>query len=41
MKELDSRDRLLTSGKALLTGEEMIAFKIGKAVVVRLGFGGE
>jgi len=37
----DSRDRLLASGKALLTGEEMIAFKIGKAVVVRRGFGGE
>jgi uncharacterized protein with predicted RNA binding PUA domain len=37
----DSRDRLLVSGKALLTGEEMIALKIGKAVVVRRGFGGE
>ncbi len=38
---VDSRDRLLASGKALLAGEEMIAFKIGKAVVVRRGFGGE
>ncbi len=38
---VDSRDRLLASGKALLTGEEMIAFKIGKAVAVRRGFGGE
>lgn len=38
---VDSRDRLLASGKALLTGEEMIAFKVGKAVEVRRGFGGE
>ena len=38
---VDSRDRLLASGKTLLTGEEMIAFKVGKAVEVRRGFGGE
>ncbi|MFB0499809.1 MAG: PUA domain-containing protein [Candidatus Hadarchaeaceae archaeon] len=38
---VDSRDRLLASGKTLLTGEEMIAFKAGKAVEVRRGFGVE
>ncbi len=37
---VDSRDRLLASGKTLLTGEEMIAFKVGKAVEVRRGLGG-
>jgi len=36
---VDSRDRLLASGKTLLTGEEMIAFKVGKAVEVRRGLG--
>ncbi len=38
---VDSRDRLLASGKTLLTGEEMIAFKVGKAVEVRRGLGGQ
>jgi predicted RNA-binding protein (TIGR00451 family) len=37
---VNGRDRLLASGKALLTGEEMLAFKTGKAVKVRRGFGG-
>jgi len=37
---VDGRNRLLASGKALLNGEEMIAFKVGKAVKVRRGFGG-
>lgn len=37
---VDGRDRLLASGKALLNGEEMLAFKVGKAVKVRRGFGG-
>jgi uncharacterized protein with predicted RNA binding PUA domain len=36
---VDERDCLLASGKALLSGEEMIAFKVGKAVEVRRGFG--
>ena len=36
---VDRRDRLLASGKALLAGEEMVAFKVGKAVQVRRGFG--
>lgn len=36
---VDKDDRLLASGKALLTGEEMVAFKVGKAVNVRRGFG--
>jgi uncharacterized protein with predicted RNA binding PUA domain len=36
---VDSDDRLLASGKALLSGEEMVAFKAGKAVKVRRGFG--
>jgi uncharacterized protein with predicted RNA binding PUA domain len=36
---VDQRDRLLASGKALLSGEEMLAFKTGKAVEVRRGFG--
>lgn len=34
---VDSRDRLLASGRALLSGEEMLAFKAGKAVMVRRG----
>lgn len=38
---VDSNNRLLASGKALLAGEEMVAFKVGKAVEVRRGFGGE
>ena len=38
---VDPNDRLLASGKALLAGEEMIAFKTGKAVQVRRGFGGK
>lgn len=38
---VDRRDRLLASGKALLSGEEMLTFKVGKAVQVRRGFGGE
>ena len=38
---VDTRDRLLASGKALLSGEEMVAFKVGKAVGVRRGFGVE
>lgn len=37
---VDGRDRLLASGKALLNGEEMLAFRVGKAVKVRRGFGG-
>ena len=37
---VDRHDRLLASGKALLSGDEMVAFKVGKAVVVRRGFGG-
>ena len=37
---VDQNDRLLASGKALLAGEEMLAFKVGKAVQVRRGFGG-
>ena len=36
---VDQRDHLLASGKALLSGEEMLAFKVGKAVEVRRGFG--
>lgn len=36
---VDLNDRLLASGKALLSGEEMLAFKVGKAVEVRRGFG--
>lgn len=38
---VDSNDRLLASGKSLLTGDEIIAFKIGKAVKVRRGLGGK
>lgn len=38
---VNSRDRLLAGGKALLSGGEMLAFKVGKAVQVRRGFGGE
>jgi predicted RNA-binding protein (TIGR00451 family) len=38
---VDSRDRLLASGKALLSGEEMVAFENGAAVSVRRGFGGD
>jgi len=34
---VDRRDRLLASGRALLAGEEMVAFKVGKAVRVRRG----
>jgi len=37
---VDRHDRLLASGKALLNGEEMVAFKVGRAVKVRRGFGG-
>lgn len=36
---VDPKDKLLASGKALLNGEEMLAFKTGVAVVVRRGFG--
>lgn len=36
---VDSRDRLLASGKASLSGEEMLAFRAGEAVSVRRGFG--
>jgi 7-cyano-7-deazaguanine tRNA-ribosyltransferase len=32
---VDQRDRLLASGRAVLTGEEMKAFKVGVAVKVR------
>ena len=38
---VDSRDRLLASGSALLSGEEMLAFRTGVAVSVRRGFGGD
>lgn len=37
---VDSADRLLASGKALLSGPEMGAFKVGKAVSIRRGLGG-
>jgi len=37
---VDPGDRLLASGRALLSGEEMMAFKTGVAVVVRRGTGG-
>ncbi|MDI6820407.1 MAG: hypothetical protein QMC89_05850 [Candidatus Hodarchaeaceae archaeon] len=37
---VNKNDRLLASGRALLAGEEMLAFKVGKAVSVRRGFGG-
>ena len=37
---VDSNDRLLASGRALLNGAEMGAFKVGKAVSIRRGFGG-
>jgi predicted RNA-binding protein (TIGR00451 family) len=37
---VDGRDRLLASGKALLNGEEMVAFNVGIAVKIRHGFGG-
>lgn len=37
---VDPNDRLLASGRALLNGEEMLAFKVGRAVKVRRGFGG-
>ncbi len=36
---VDSRDRLLASGRALLSGCEMTAFRAGGAVAVRRGFG--
>lgn len=36
---VDSNNSLLASGKTLLTGVEMVAFNIGKAVKVRRGFG--
>jgi len=36
---VDSKDRLLASGRALLSGQEMLAFKVGKAVQVRRGLG--
>ncbi|MFH1821580.1 MAG: PUA domain-containing protein [Methanobacteriota archaeon] len=38
---VDPNDRLLASGKALLSGGEMIAFRVGGAVSVRRGFGGD
>ncbi len=38
---VDSRDRLLASGRALLAGEEMLAFRSGGAVSVRRGFSGD
>lgn len=38
---VDCRDRLLASGKALLSGEEMLKFEVGKAVQVRRGLGSE
>ncbi len=34
---VDSSDRLLATGTALLSGAEMLAFKAGKAVLVRRG----
>jgi len=34
---VDPEDRLLASGRALLSGQEMMAFKVGKAVQVRRG----
>jgi 7-cyano-7-deazaguanine tRNA-ribosyltransferase len=34
---VDQRDRLLATGRAVLTGEEMKAFKVGVAVKVRRG----
>jgi uncharacterized protein with predicted RNA binding PUA domain len=36
---VDEEDRLLAAGKALLSGEEMVAFNVGQAVRVRRGFG--
>jgi 7-cyano-7-deazaguanine tRNA-ribosyltransferase len=36
---VDGGDRLLASGTAVLSGEEMLAFKSGKAVRVRRGLG--
>lgn len=36
---VDSKDRLLASGRALLSGAEMVAFNNGKAVEVRRGLG--
>ena len=36
---VDSKDNLLASGRALLNGAEMVAFKVGKAVEVRRGLG--
>ncbi|MGQ9787878.1 MAG: PUA domain-containing protein [Candidatus Hadarchaeaceae archaeon] len=36
---VDSKDKLLACGRALLNGEEMVAFKNGVAVVVRRGLG--
>ncbi len=36
---VDGNDNLLASGKAILTGEEMLAFKRGEAVRVRRGQG--
>jgi predicted RNA-binding protein (TIGR00451 family) len=36
---VNGKDRLLASGRALLSGEEMLAFKVGRAVEVRRGFG--
>lgn len=38
---VDRRDHLLASGKALLSGEEMLKFEVGKAVQVRRGLGSE
>ena len=36
---VDQRDRLLASGRALLSGGEMLAFRAGGAVAVRRGLG--
>jgi predicted RNA-binding protein (TIGR00451 family) len=36
---VNGKDLLLASGRALLSGEEMLEFKIGRAVAVRRGFG--
>ena len=38
---VDSSDRLLATGTALLSGTEMLAFKAGKAVLVRRGLDGD
>ncbi len=38
---VDSQDRLLATGRAVLSGDEMLAFETGVAVVVRRGFGSD